>query len=128
MTYGNWLIAVFDRWYSARRVETRVRLFESVISLLLGGQGTSEPVGLSPVCAVVIETDGDIEQIDSLKTTILESQANSNILTELATRSSGEAAGILQTRLLASLDEWKAALGQVVLPSTVPSTAPSPAK
>ena len=32
-------------------------------------------------------------QIDSLKTTILESQANSNILTELATRSSGEAAG-----------------------------------
>ena len=74
------------------------------------------------------------EQIDSLKTTLLESQANSNILTELATRSSGEAAGILQTRLLASLDEWKAVLGQVVLPSTAPiqipapSTAPSTAK
>ena len=63
------------------------------------------------------------EQIESLKTTILESQANSNILSELATRSSGEAAGILQTRLLASLDEWKAALGQVVLPSTAPSPA-----
>jgi len=63
------------------------------------------------------------ERIDSLKTTILESQANSNMLTELATRSSGEAAGILQTRLLASLDEWKAALGQVVLPSTTPSAA-----
>jgi|GraSoiStandDraft_46_1057282.scaffolds.fasta_scaffold397581_1 hypothetical protein len=66
------------------------------------------------------------EQIESLKTTILESQANSNILTELATRSSGEAAGILQTRLLASLDEWKAALGQVVLPSTAPIQIPAP--
>ncbi len=49
-------------------------------------------------------------QIDSLKTTILESQANSNILTELATRSSGEAAGILQARFVAALDEYKAAL------------------
>jgi hypothetical protein len=66
------------------------------------------------------------EQIESLKATILESQANSNILTELATRSSGEAAGILQTRLLASLDEWKAALGQVVLPSTAPIQIPAP--
>ena len=54
------------------------------------------------------------EQIDSLKTTILENQANSNILTELAARSSGEAASILQTRFVAALDEYKAALGDVV--------------
>lgn len=58
-----------------------------------------------------------IGQIDSLKTAIVESQANSNILTELATRSSGEAAGILQARFLAALDEVKAALGQVTVPS-----------
>ena len=57
------------------------------------------------------------EQIDSLKTTILEGQANSNILSELAARSSGEAASILQSRLVAALDEYKAALGDVVLPS-----------
>ena len=56
-------------------------------------------------------------QIDSLKTAILENQANSNILTELAARSSGEAMSILQARLLASLDEFKAALEQVGLPS-----------
>jgi hypothetical protein len=55
------------------------------------------------------------ERIDSLKTSILESQANSNILTELAVRSSGEAASILQSRLLASLDELKAALAPVAL-------------
>jgi hypothetical protein len=58
-----------------------------------------------------------VDQIDSLKTTILESQANSNILSELAARSSGEAMSILQARLLASLDEYKTALGQVALPS-----------
>jgi hypothetical protein len=58
-----------------------------------------------------------VGQIDSLKTAILENQANSNILTELAARSSGEAMSILQARLLAALDEFKAALGQVALPS-----------
>jgi hypothetical protein len=49
-------------------------------------------------------------QIDSLKTTIEESQANSNILSELAARSGGEVANILQTRFMAALDEFKAAL------------------
>lgn len=60
---------------------------------------------------------GLIDQIDGLKTAILEGQANSNIMTELAARSSGEAMTILQSRLLASLDELKAALEHVVLPS-----------
>jgi hypothetical protein len=60
-------------------------------------------------------------QIDSLKTTILESQANSNILTELATRSSGEAAGILQSRFVAALDEYKAALGDIALSGVSPA-------
>ena len=45
-----------------------------------------------------------VEQIDSLKSRILEGQANSNILTELAARSSGEVAGILQSRMIAALD------------------------
>lgn len=64
-----------------------------------------------------------VEQIDALKTTLLENQANSNILTELAARSGGEAASILQSRLIAALEEYKAALGQVALPSPVPSPA-----
>ena len=35
----------------------------------MGGQSRSEQVGLSPVATVVIETDGAIEQVDSLKST-----------------------------------------------------------
>ena len=62
-----------------------------------------------------------VEQIDALKTALVESQANSNILTELAARSGGEAASIIQSRLIAALDEYKAALGQVALPSPTQS-------
>jgi uncharacterized protein len=65
--FGDWLVRVFDRWYGAARQETRIRLFEDVISLVLGGTSRSEQVGLSPVGVVVIESDGAIEQVDSLK-------------------------------------------------------------
>jgi uncharacterized protein len=67
--YGEWLAAIFDRWYDAPRQETRIRLFEDIVSLLLGGSGRSEQVGLSPVGVVVVESDGAIEQVDSLKST-----------------------------------------------------------
>ncbi|MFC9430824.1 radical SAM protein [Streptomyces sp. NPDC056987] len=65
--YGDWLAAVFDRWWGAGRRETRVRLFEECLALLLGLPGATESLGLDPVNAVVVETDGAIEQVDSLK-------------------------------------------------------------
>lgn len=65
--YADWLIAVFDRWFDASRQETRIRLFEEIMYLLVGGTSASEAVGLSPVSVIVIETDGSIEQSDILK-------------------------------------------------------------
>jgi len=65
--YADWLIAVFDRWFDAPRQETRIRLFEEIMHLLLGGASATEAVGLSPVSVIVIETDGSIEQSDMLK-------------------------------------------------------------
>ncbi|MFD4787674.1 FxsB family cyclophane-forming radical SAM/SPASM peptide maturase [Streptomyces sp. NPDC058459] len=65
--YGEWLCRVFDRWWSAGRRETRVRLFEECLALLLGLPAATESLGLTPFDAVVIETDGSIEQVDSLK-------------------------------------------------------------
>jgi uncharacterized protein len=65
--YGDWLAAVFDRWFYAERRETEVRMFAEVINLLLGGQSRSETLGISPIGVLVIETDGSIEQADSLK-------------------------------------------------------------
>jgi uncharacterized protein len=65
--YGKWLCAVFDRWWEAGRRETRVRLFEECIALLFGLPAATESLGLAPFDAVVVETDGSIEQVDSLK-------------------------------------------------------------
>ena len=64
-----------------------------------------------------------IGQITSLKTTMQESQANSNVLSELAARSSGDVANILQSRMFAALDEFKAALEQAIPEVPVPAPA-----
>lgn len=63
--YGQWLEAAFDRWYAG--AETKVRLFEEIIHLLLGGHSSTEMIGLSPVALIVIDTDGSMEQVDTLK-------------------------------------------------------------
>lgn len=65
--YGDWLIRVFDRWWTARRPGPRVRLFEEVVLLLLGAASATEALGGTPVATVVVESDGAIEQVDSLK-------------------------------------------------------------
>jgi uncharacterized protein len=63
--YADWLIAIFDHWYLSPT--THVRIFEEIMHLLLGGTSQAEMVGLAPSRLVVIETDGAIEQGDSLK-------------------------------------------------------------
>ncbi|MGW3648480.1 FxsB family cyclophane-forming radical SAM/SPASM peptide maturase [Streptomyces sp. NPDC000878] len=67
--YARWLCTVFDHWYGAPSRRTGIRLFEEISVLLLGGTASSESVGLAPVDLVVVETDGTIEQADSLKVT-----------------------------------------------------------
>ena len=56
--YGDWLAAIFDRWYHAPVRETRVRLFTEIMHAILGGESTTESIGLSPVAVAVIEADG----------------------------------------------------------------------
>jgi uncharacterized protein len=65
--YGDWLVDVFDRWWSGPARRTRVRLFSEIVRLLFGRPSRTEAVGLSPVALVVVETDGFIEQVDTLK-------------------------------------------------------------
>jgi uncharacterized protein len=63
--YANWLTKVFDYWYP--KPQTGIRLFEEIMQLLLGGASDSEVMGLAPARMVVIETDGSIQQEDTLK-------------------------------------------------------------
>jgi uncharacterized protein len=64
--YGDWLAAVFDRWRDdSDRVP--VRMFESIIRTSGGAASLTESLGLEPSDVAVIETDGAIEQADSIK-------------------------------------------------------------
>ena len=64
--YADWLITVFGEWTrDARRVP--IRMFESIIETSHGGVSATESLGLAPSDVAVIETDGTIEQADSLK-------------------------------------------------------------
>jgi len=67
--YAGWLISIFERWYSAPRQETRIRLFSELIQLVLGQPGAVEGLGLTPSTVVVVDTDGSIKQLDSLSST-----------------------------------------------------------
>jgi phasin family protein len=73
-------------------------------------RSVSEP---SPATSPDIRTAVS-HQIEAFKTTILENQTNSNILSELAARSGAEVANILQSRMMAALDEFKAALDHAI--------------
>ncbi|MEU6684693.1 FxsB family cyclophane-forming radical SAM/SPASM peptide maturase [Streptomyces sp. NPDC046832] len=66
--YADWLWRVFERWYGAGRRETRVRLLEDMMTLLLGGTPQTEVLGLAPVRYAVVETDGSLAQDDTLRT------------------------------------------------------------
>jgi uncharacterized protein len=65
--FGDWLVQVFDSWYGAPCQETGIRFFEEVINMVLGGASRADDVGLSRAVVAVVETDGAIEQVDSLK-------------------------------------------------------------
>ena len=65
--YGEWLAAVFDVWYGSPRPRPEVRTFRELMSLMLGGRSEVETVGLSPVCLIVVNTDGELEQVDTLR-------------------------------------------------------------
>ena len=65
--YADWLINIYDYWISSS-THTRIRLFESIIRLIFGAQSLVDSLGLTPVDTIVIESDGEIEALDVLKT------------------------------------------------------------
>lgn len=64
--YGDWLIRAFDHWLEVKN-DTEVRIFDTLIGLLLGAPSTVETFGVDPVDLIVVETNGEIEAVDSLK-------------------------------------------------------------
>jgi radical SAM/SPASM domain FxsB family protein len=66
--YGDWLVQAFGRWCQLPDPPA-VRMFHSIIRLLGGGDTLVESLGLLPVDLIVVESDGSIEAVDSLRTT-----------------------------------------------------------
>jgi uncharacterized protein len=64
--YADWLIEVYQRW-AADPDRVPVRLLESILATTRGGRSTTEALGLAASDLMVIETDGSIEQVDSIK-------------------------------------------------------------
>jgi hypothetical protein len=94
----------------------QAEMAEGTLRRSFGGQA-SMPTSASGIQSAVIG------QITALKTTMLESRANSNVLSELAARSGGDVANILQSRMIAALDEFKAALEQAIPEQLAPAPA-----
>jgi uncharacterized protein len=67
-SYADWLIPIFDHWFYSGS-NTRIRIFDSIIRLVCGSSSLVEAIGLDPVSLVVIECNGSIEAVDTLKTT-----------------------------------------------------------
>ncbi|MBR7825298.1 FxsB family radical SAM/SPASM domain protein [Actinospica sp. MGRD01-02] len=64
--YAAWLLAVYEAWNADGR-PFGIRLFDSIHSTLRGGPPLTEALGVAPSDVLVIETDGALEQADSLK-------------------------------------------------------------
>ncbi|BCJ62747.1 FxsB family cyclophane-forming radical SAM/SPASM peptide maturase [Micromonospora endophytica] len=64
--YARWLTTIFDRWYDDPGPPVRIRLFDEIIQVLLGGTSRLTGVGTSPVAVAVVQTDGAIELDDTL--------------------------------------------------------------
>jgi uncharacterized protein len=65
--YADWLMRVHRCWdQDGRRMP--IRIFDSVSSIARGGSSRTEALGTDPADLLVIDTNGDWEQPDSMKT------------------------------------------------------------
>lgn len=64
--YADWLLTVYDCWTRDGR-PFQIRTFASILAAFRGLPGGTESLGLEPVDLVVVEADGTLEQVDSLK-------------------------------------------------------------
>ena len=67
-SYGRWLQRAFDYWFD-NRCSVRVRLFENIVDLSLGGESRTEGIGPGSFSILTVETNGEIQDVDVMKIT-----------------------------------------------------------
>jgi uncharacterized protein len=64
---ADYLIPIFDEWFAEDNPDTKIRIFWSLISAILGGYTESDQFGNPTCCYLVVETDGTIQANDVLR-------------------------------------------------------------
>lgn len=64
--YAEWLLTVFGQWTASVPLRPSIRIFEAIITLILGEHTHAGGIGLSPAATLIIDTDGAIKQVDAL--------------------------------------------------------------
>ncbi len=65
--YADYLIPIFDDWWSEDDGTVQVRYFQTILSHLFGSLRGVDSLGGHPVSFAIIDTDGSIEPLDSLR-------------------------------------------------------------
>lgn len=66
IVYGRWLAEMFEAWYHGHP-DIRISMFEDLMALALGGRSYSEALAATCVDLIIVEADGAIEAVDTLK-------------------------------------------------------------
>lgn len=64
--YGKWFAELYTRWLDDY-ADIEIPYFEEIMNLMMGGESTSEEIGAQSVDFLVIDTNGDLEAVDTLK-------------------------------------------------------------
>ena len=67
ISYSGWLISIFNEWFYDKS-KPRIRLFNGIIEAILGGDFSADSLGEYNNELLVIETNGEYEATDALKT------------------------------------------------------------
>ncbi|MFF9585390.1 FxsB family cyclophane-forming radical SAM/SPASM peptide maturase [Streptomyces achromogenes] len=65
--YGLWMSRVYDAWLARPEHRHSVRMLEDIMALTSGVRGSVETLGLAPPSSIVIESDGSVEAVDTLR-------------------------------------------------------------
>lgn len=65
--FADYLMPIFDDWWTEDNPKVSIRYFENVVSNILGRNGGLDSLGGHAVSIASIDTDGSLEPLDSLK-------------------------------------------------------------
>jgi uncharacterized protein len=65
--YADYLIPVFDEWWSEGNRDIKIRYFTQLMKNIFGARGDLDVLGGHPISITSIDSDGGIEPVDSLK-------------------------------------------------------------